>query len=107
VALPERYQPPAEVWKTLGQMPHCDPQILHRPKTCEYCDKHPVWQALREAYEINFTGEDDPKKSPCPSSKYRPAYMAHRWHGNHPTNADVPLQAPTAWEHLEHEDDEE
>ncbi len=102
--VPERYHPTPEESKLVYdnlRFPHCDPSILHKPGDCKYCDAHPDWQALRIAWEINFTGEDNLQKAPCPSSKYRPAYQAHRWGGNHPTNAVVPLQAPTSWEHLE------
>jgi len=106
--VPERYKAPAEAYEKLGQFPHCDPLILHRPGSCEYCDAHPEWQALREVYEINFTGEDNPQKSPCPATKYRPAYQAHRWPGNQPSKGGehmpVPMNPPTAWEHVTQED---
>lgn len=36
--------------------PHCDQRILHAPGECEYCNDHPDWQALREAWGIAFTG---------------------------------------------------
>jgi hypothetical protein len=94
------------VHKHVEQFPHCDHLILHAPGKCRYCDSHPEWQALRLAWEINFTGEENPQLAPCPSAKYRPAYQAHRWHGNHPTEVEVPLQPPTAWEHLTEDDDE-
>lgn len=100
LGMPDRYQPPREAFDTLGTFPHCDGLILHRPTTCSYCDAHPDWQALREVWEINFTGEADPQKAPCPSVKYRPAYQAHRWPGNRPTNVDVETRPPTAWAHL-------
>jgi hypothetical protein len=96
----------ASVQKHIEQFPHCDPLILHKPGICGACDGHADWQALRIAWEINFTGEEDPQKAPCPSAKYRPAYQAHRWHGNHP-DVPVPLQAPTAWEHLNNDDDDD
>jgi hypothetical protein len=107
--VPERYPAPASAYDTLGQFPHCDPLILHRPGICEFCDRHADWQAIREVWEINFTGETDPQKAPCPSAKYRPAYQAHRWHGNRPSKgdgeyADVQLQPPTVWEHLGREE---
>lgn len=40
----------------IAQFPHCDQRILHAPSECEYCDGHPEWQALREAWGIAFTG---------------------------------------------------
>ena len=96
----DRYQPSAAAFQTLGQFPHCDPQILHKPGDCSYCDGHKDWQALREVWAIN------PLKAPCPSERHRPAYQAHRWHGNHPTNTEVPLEAPTAWERLNRDHDD-
>lgn len=37
--------------------PHCDSRILHAPEDdCEYCNRHPEWQRLREAWGIAFTG---------------------------------------------------
>jgi len=96
----------AVVHKHIKQFPHCDQLILHAPGSCDHCDSHPDWQALRIAWEINFTGEEDPQKAPCPSAKYRPAYLAHRWHGNHPTNATPTLHPPTVWDHLKRDEDE-
>jgi len=40
----------------IGQFPHCDQRVLHALGECEYCDRHPEWQALREAWGIAFTG---------------------------------------------------
>jgi hypothetical protein len=40
----------------IAQFPHCDSRILHAPSECEYCDRHPEWQELREAWGIAFTG---------------------------------------------------
>lgn len=106
----DRYRAPTSAFETLGQFPHCDPNVLHAPKECEYCDAHPEWQALRQVWAINFTNESDPQKAPCPSTRYRPAYQVNRWHGNRPSKgdgeyADVPVQPPTAWEHLDRDDD--
>lgn len=75
-----------EAFRLLGQFPHCDARILHRPTTCTYCDTHPEWQAYRIAMGINFTGETDSDKAPCPSQRFRPHQVAHQWHGNRPTN---------------------
>lgn len=67
------------------QYPHCDPWILHAPRICEYCDRHPEWQADRISYRINFTLEDDPSKMPCPSSEWR-SDGGLSWGGNVPTS---------------------
>lgn len=61
--------------------PHCDARILHRD--CDYCNKYPEWQALRIAWGINFTGEDDEDKLPCPADKAR-GDNHMKWHGNVP-----------------------
>ena len=93
-----------EAFKLLGQFPHCDAAILHAPSKCEYCDHHPIWQALRIATRVNFTGEEDPTKAPCPSAHQRSARIAHMWPGNRPTNVDVPMGPRTAFEHILSED---
>jgi len=78
----------------IEQYPHCDPNILHEPGSCEYCDRHPEWQELRVTWGINFTGKNDSTKQPCPSERLRPAHVAHRWHGNRPTRVPVELEPP-------------
>jgi hypothetical protein len=56
------YDPPA---------PHMDNvQILHAPGECEHCDEHPYEQGLRAYWDINWTGHNDPSKSPCPSARF-------------------------------------
>ncbi len=65
--------------------PHCDASILHPPGSCTYCDLHPEWQELRQIWGINFTGQSDPKKAPCPSERIRTVAQAHQWAGNRPT----------------------
>lgn len=74
------------------QFPHCDQNVLHSPKWgCRYCNEHPDWQELREAWGINFTGEYDPNKLPCPSLRFRSEDRVHgegAWHGNVPIGED-------------------
>jgi hypothetical protein len=74
----------------LGQLPHCDSRVLHAPAECEYCDHHPEWQALREAWGIAFTGHVPiGDQVPCPADAARPPGSpsdAHRWGGNRPTH---------------------
>ena len=76
----------------LGQLPHCDSRVLHEPGNCEYCDRHPDWQALREAWGISFTGRPPgPGMLPCPADAARPAGSGadhRRWAGNKPTSAE-------------------
>lgn len=54
-----------------------------RLESCEFCDRHPEWQAYRVGARINFTGHHDPDKAPCPSSHHRDD-EGMAWPGNHP-----------------------
>lgn len=63
-------------------MAHCDQSILHAPGKCQYCDHYPEAQALREFWRINFTGEHNPDKAPCPSTYFRPDGIRDLWPGN-------------------------
>lgn len=64
--------------------PHCDSSILHAPGACEFCDLHPDWQAYRQLAQINFTGEYDIDKAPCPSVYFRAVHARDAWPGNRP-----------------------
>lgn len=58
----------------IPQFPHCDPQVLHGPGECEFCDQHHEWQALRQAWGIAFTGwepDESKKELPCPANYAR------------------------------------
>lgn len=48
-------------------LPHDDARVLHAPGECRDCDEHPDWQDLRELWRINYTGQREPSKAPCPS----------------------------------------
>jgi hypothetical protein len=87
-----------EAFKILGTFPHCDHRLLHSPGNCTYCDAHPEWQALRIVLGINFTGETDPEKLPCPGAMTRSAERAHQWGGNRP-QAEPP-QPPSVYDHI-------
>lgn len=64
------------------QFPHCDQRTLHAPKECEYCDLHPDWQALRNAWGIAFTGwEPEGTELPCPAD-YARGDQHKLWPGN-------------------------
>jgi hypothetical protein len=76
------------------QYPHCDSQILHREGACAYCDQHPEWQQLREMWGINFTGESDSNKIPCPSTRRRSLDDVHAWSGNQPKAPEAPEVPP-------------
>lgn len=71
--------------------PHCDPSVLHAPNECEVCDHYPDWQQYREIARINFSGQDDPTKSACPSTHFRPPEIIDKWNGNraHPSDDRV------------------
>lgn len=87
--------------KPVAAFPHCDQSVLHAPSECHFCDKYPQWQELRRLWGIAFTGHEPqrlykngPWEAPCPSDYRRGIGGAHNWHGNRPTNADVPQQEP-------------
>lgn len=85
-----------DVVRILKQFPHCDVRILHAPSECKYCDAHPDWQALRQAWGIAFTGyEPDEKELPCPAEHARPRDVVNRWGGN---RARPAASAPSAGE---------
>ena len=64
--------------------PHCDPRVLHAPNSCVYCDEVPEWQQFRIDNKINFTGENDKRKTLCPADIARGFKGAHKWGGNTP-----------------------
>lgn len=71
-----------------AQFPHCDQRILHAPYECEYCDKHPEWQALRAAWGICFTGyEPEGIELPCPAD-YARGNNHKLWFGNRAKKED-------------------
>lgn len=76
-------------WTDFPTMPHCDQTILHAPGKCEFCDRRPDWQQIREAWRINFTGESDENKAPCPSEYFRSGELRDRWPGNRPEGYDT------------------
>lgn len=63
-------------------IPHCDASVLHAPGACRYCDLYPARQHSRVLQRINFTGETDPDKAPCPSEYFREPSVRDRWPGN-------------------------
>lgn len=74
----------------IDQFPHCDARVLHAPGECTFCDDCPMWQELREAWGINFTGHNRGGLFPCPADYWRPSGTDsdHRlWGGNKPTSA--------------------
>jgi len=86
-----------EPWRAEPEIPaaspHCDPDVLHRPSKCEFCDQFPSRQAARVRDRVNFTGEEDQAKGPCPSTITRPLEVIERWSGNrpHPPEPELPL----------------
>lgn len=75
-------RPAINILDYIKQFPHCDQRILHAPKTCEYCDMHKEWQALRLAWGIAFTGwEPEDKELPCPAD-YARGDSHKLWPGN-------------------------
>ena len=73
----------------LGQFPHCDQRVLHSPGECEYCDRHPEWQALRIAWGIAFTGyEPEGTELPDPATAARGLKSINSWGGNVPKKGE-------------------
>jgi hypothetical protein len=75
--------PKLDAINLIKQTPHCDARVLHAPGECEYCDRHPEWQALRLLWGICFTGyEPDPGELPCPATVKRSLEVINKWPGN-------------------------
>ena len=81
-SVPRLLAPPVAPDPHRAAMPHCDSSILHAPSECQHCDHYPDWQELRDLWRINYTGEHDPGKAPCPSEHSRTAEVRDRWPGN-------------------------
>ena len=62
--------------------PHCDPGILHKPGSCQFCDHYPEYQQARQLWGINFTGQYDEDKLCCPSEVNRVIEDIEKWGGN-------------------------
>jgi hypothetical protein len=78
--------------------PHCDQSVLHSPESgCIYCSKYPDWQELRIRWRINFSGENDPNKAPCPSTHFRSEDTINRWHGNIPMTKEQQEKDDEYW----------
>lgn len=81
----EEYKLYAEAVRRNGAdiAPHCDSEVLHAPGRCATCDDNrPDLQEFRLLHGINFTGETDPAKLPCPATTHRPLETIERWGGN-------------------------
>jgi hypothetical protein len=92
------------------RFPHCDSNVLHRPGACVYCDEFPQRQLDRRMRRINFTGENKPDRSPCPSTATRPLEVIERWPGNRaalPTFLRGAVEDPNIEGGLRSEADEE
>ncbi len=73
------------------QFPHCDAYVVHEPGACTYCDAYVSdIQKWRQDNGVNFTGEDDPNKKPCPATVRRKADKIHQWYGNVPQPETCP-----------------
>jgi len=79
----KKIKPNETVRNRISQFPHCDQRVLHAPSECEYCDRHPEWQALRMAWGIAFTGyEPDGKELPDPATAARGLPNVEVWGDN-------------------------
>jgi hypothetical protein len=73
---------PKEIEASIEQFPHCDQRVLHAPGECNYCDRHPLWQELRQAWGIAFTNYQPEKDElPCPANFAR-GDAVNGWQGN-------------------------
>lgn len=72
----------------IPQSPHCDLNVLHAPGMCQVCDLFPELQRARHEANVNFTGENDPSKDPCPATLVRDLQKIERWPGNVPHEPD-------------------
>lgn len=71
-----------ENFKKRAAFPHCDSNILHKPKDCTYCDHYPERQQQRIVDKINFTGNYEEGFEICPSEQYRKLEDIEKWPGN-------------------------
>ena len=92
--------------RLIQQFPHCDQAVLHRRGSCEFCDEHEEWQELREAWGINFSGETDPTKVPCPSTRTRTAEQVAKWPGNRARPGEPQPERTTFWDRLNRDHDD-
>lgn len=78
--------------------PHCDPQVLHAPGVCEYCDHYPERQASRIETKTLFTGElAKDGWTACPADRRRPP-SGDAWHGNWHGNVATPFERSDEWQ---------
>ena len=68
--------------------PHCDPQVLHAPGVCRYCDAYPRWQTKRTVAKMLFT-EELPREGwqTCPAEKARGVDSINAGPGNRPADS--------------------
>jgi len=78
--------------------PHCDPQILHAPGLCEYCDRYPKRQQSRLDTKTLFTGETARDGwNACPADRRRPP-SGEAWHGTWHGNVARPVGRYEQWQ---------
>ena len=73
----------------MSKYPHCEHRVLHPPGDCEFCDMYPDLQKKRIDEGVNFTGEGDPNKKPCPAEEARGLENVNAWHRNRPYPKDT------------------
>lgn len=92
---PKKFDNPLQV--AAIQPAHCDPRVLHAPGECEFCDKLPQLQALRQIWGIAYTNyEPDAGELPCPANHAR-GDIVNKWAGNvaRPLPARKPEDRPS------------
>jgi hypothetical protein len=95
--LTETPHPDGRVLKVRARGIHCDDRVIHRPQACLICDEFGAdLQTERFVLGVNYTGESDPAKAPCPATLQRPLDAIYAWHGNVPVTPEKIAQ-DLAW----------
>jgi hypothetical protein len=80
---------------------HCDSNVLHAPKECEYCDEYPELQLARIQQRVNFTGHYQEGWSLCPAEQRRTLDQINRWYGNAPMDEKHKQEQEAYWQEVE------
>jgi hypothetical protein len=63
----QKLEPSPDIMDNIDVYPHSDCRVLHAPGECVECDLFPIFQALRFAWDIAYTGyTPENKELPCP-----------------------------------------
>ncbi len=65
--------------------PHCDPRIIHSRGVCNFCDKEPLLQGIRQGLSLKFTDQLEAGEPLLPWED-RSRESAEEYLGNTPGN---------------------